>query len=220
MPVKKPSAGEDLLHMAQKDGVSCQAIMAHPENAELFACRDPAVLFTEDEIFIPDPEPRRVAVATGYTHYVVYKPPTRLLHLELRDASDAVRQTGYTLSAFEYEGKKPEHAVPLPEQLHGFAYQGIVHEELPASVCRLTMLLEDQPDQPFELALGRLEPVTMTRGMKARLVNLGLLHTPVDDAWDLDTSQALRAFQRSQGLAATGQADPETRSALVRVHGG
>lgn len=168
MPIKKPAPGDDLLRLAQKEGVSREAIRSHPHNRELFRARDPAVLSSDDELFIPAPEPAKFIVRTGETHYFVYKPPTRILHLVLRDDEGNPRQTDYTLSDFRYDGPKPKYGRPFPDVLYGFAYQGLVHEELPAALSELKLTLEDALDDPIELHLGRLDPVSTTRGLKAR----------------------------------------------------
>lgn len=227
MPLKKPAPGDDLLRLAQKEGVSAEAMRQHPDNRDLLAARDPHVLSAEDELFIPEPAPATFRVTTGQTHYFVYKPPTRILHLVLRDDHGAFRQTDYTLSDFRYDGPKPKYGLPFPDELYGFAYQGVVHETLPAAISQLTLTLEDAPDDPIALHLGRLDPVATTRGLKTRLMNLGLYQGDVDvssldnsASTDADLREALTRFQRHWGLPATGVADPKTRDKLRDVCGG
>ena len=221
MPVKKPGPGDDLLRLAQKEGVSLRAILDHPDNRDLFACRDSGVLHEDDELFVPPAEPKRVQVSTGYTHYLVYKPPRRTLHLELRDESGKPRQVDYTLQEFEYDGELPKFGPKPADKLCGFAYQGIVHEELPAATRRLKLVLEDEPDDPLTLELGRLDPVSTTRGLKARLQSLGLFVGDVaSTAYDFELAEAVRLFQARQGLPVTGDADPAMRAKLKTVCGG
>jgi hypothetical protein len=220
MPTKKPLPGDDLLRIAQKEGVSYQDIRNHPDNSELFSGRTPVVLSEADEIFIPERKPKQFPVAIGDTHYLVHRPAKRLLHLVLHDDNGALRQIDYTLSDFKYDGKKPEHG-PFPDKLYGFAYQGVVHEQLPAALTQLTLTLEDAPDDPIEIHLGRLDPISTTRGLKVRLQALGLYHGDVEDAaYDSDLSDAVRFFQRQQGLAVSGAADRETRAQLETIYGG
>ncbi len=141
MPIKKPEPGDDLLHLALREGVARADILSHPDNRELFARRNGAVLHEEDEIFVPEPKPAKFTVATGHTHYFVYKPPMRTLHLELRSRTGEPRQTDYTLQDFVFDQTAYKYQRPFPERLYGFAYQGIIHEELPAALKRASLLL-------------------------------------------------------------------------------
>jgi hypothetical protein len=221
MPLKKPAPGDDLLRLAHKDGVSAEAVRARPENRELLSYRDAGVLSADDELFIPDPEPAKFRVRTGETHCFVYKPARRILHLLLTDEHGAARQSDYTLSDFQYDGPKPAYGAPFPDQLHGFAYQGVVHETLPAALAQLTLTLADAPEDPLEIHLGRLDPVSTTRGLKTRLQGLGMYQGDVEDtSYDADLHAAVKDFQRAQGLAASGAADAPTRARLRSVYGG
>ncbi len=217
-----PEPGDDLLRLSQKTGVSQSDILGCEENKDLFACRSPDVLFTEDEVFIPKPKPKTLRVHTGDTRYIVYSPPKRTLHLELRDESGKPRQADYELTVTEYDdtaNKPPLDLTKLKGPLYGYAYQGIVHEELPAAAMKARLVLDDDEDGALTLELGRLDPVSTTRGLKARLVNLGYLLAPLDEKFDAALSRALCAFQIECNLAPTGQADAATRTLLVQRHG-
>lgn len=221
VPLVKPRPGDDLLQLAGLHGVSSAAISSHPDNAELFAARAPAVLHEDDEVFVPDPEPRTIGVSAGHTHYLVHKPLMRKLHLQLRGEDGAYREVDYELSGFEYDGPKPDLGFPLPTQLFGYAYQGIVEEQLYAGVARVTLTLADAASDPIVLELGRLDPVSTTRGLKARLQGLGLYLGDLSSAtYDAETELAVCRFQQQQGLPLTGYADPELRSRLRTVFGG
>jgi hypothetical protein len=217
MPIMKPEPGDDLLRLSQKTGVSQQQIQQCQENKDVFVCRTPEVLHQEDEIFIPDPTPKKIRVRTGETTYLVYAPPTRMLRLELKDERGNPRQADYELTDFEYDGTEKQK---LPGPLYGFAYQGILEEELPAAVKSVKLVLDDDASKAFTLLLGRLDPVTTTRGLKARLLNLGLYVGKLDDEYDAGVGRAVRLFQLMHGLAATGGADPAMRRKLVSVCGG
>ncbi len=223
MSTIKPEPGDDLLRLSQKTGVSESDILRCEENKDLFACRSPDVLFTEDEVFIPQPKPKVLRVRTGDTKYIVYCPPKRTLHLELRDEHGKLRHADYELTVTEYDdtaNKPPLDLTKLKGPLYGYAYQGIVHEELPAAATKVRLVLDDDEEGALTLALGRLDPVSTTRGLKVRLLNLGLYVGAIDDAFDADTAQALRRFQLAQGRVATGEADPETRGLLISACGG
>jgi len=221
MPVTKPSRGDDLLRHAHKHGVSRQAVLSHPQNQELLAYRDPAVLSEDDDVFVPDPVVRTITVGTGETTYLVYKPQRRVLHLVLQDDNGEPRQADYTLCEFVFDGPKPKYGLPLPAQLYGFACRGVIHEELPIAVSGLTLILEDAPAERISINLGRLDPVSTTRGLKRRLCNLGLYHADVDSpVVDQELSEALRTFQRAHGMPVTGVSDAATRDKLRALCGG
>ncbi len=216
MPVIKPEPGDDLLRLSQKTGVSQQQIQQCQENKDVFVCRTPEVLHHDDEIFIPDPAPKKIRVRTGETTYLVYAPPTRMLRLELKDERGNPRQADYELTDFGYDGTEKQK---LPSSLYGFAYQGILEEELPAAVTSVKLVLDDDAENAFTLLLGRLDPVTTTRGLKARLLNLGLYVGKLDDEFDAGLMDALQALQWRSGLPATGFPDRKTLAHLVELHG-
>ena len=216
MPSLKPSVGQDLLHIAQREGVSSQAILNCPENRDLLACRAPGVLFHEDEVFVPAPEPKIVRVRVGETAYLVYRPARRKLQLILRDSTGAFLDCDYTLRAFEYDGTEGER---IPGPLHSYAYRGVIDEELPAGVKKLELVINDQEPLALALEVGRLDPVSTLRGLKGRLRNLGFYRGPLDDEFEPGLIDACRGFQLSRGLPATGQPDGATCKALVEVHG-
>jgi hypothetical protein len=139
-----------------------------------------------------------------------------MLRLELKDERGNPRQADYELTDFEYDGTEKQK---LPGPLYGFAYQGILEEELPAAVTSVKLVLDDDADNAFTLLMGRLDPVTTTRGLKARLLNLGLYAGKLDDAFDAGLADAVRLFQWSHGLPATTFPDGPTLDKLVEVHG-
>ncbi len=201
--------------------MSTGAIASHPDNRELLAARSAGVLSAEDDLFIPAPEPAKLQVRTGETHYLVYKPATRILHLVLQHENGEPRQTDYTLCDFQYDGPQPKFGRPFADELYGFAYQGVIQEALPAAVSQLKLTLEDAPDDPIELHLGRLDPPSTTRGLKARLQSLGLYHGDLESSeYDAELHAAVQKFQREHGLAATGAADGQTRERLAAVCSG
>lgn len=216
MPIIKPAPGQDLLRLAREEGVSPDDLQRCAQNGELFACRDPKVLFSEDEVFVPDREPKQEQAAAGSTVHLVYCPPTRKLHLVLRDSTGALLDCDYTLQGFEYDGTEHE---PLPGPLHGYAYRGVVDEELPAAITKLELVINDEEDRKLVLELGRLDPVSSIRGLKARLRNLGFYRGEIDDAFDPTLLEACRGFQLSRGLPVTGQPDVATCESLVKAHG-
>jgi len=59
-------SGEHLAAIARSYGLtSTTAILRDPANADLFTRRNPNVLLPGDEITIPDPKEKRVAITPG-----------------------------------------------------------------------------------------------------------------------------------------------------------
>ena len=79
----------------------------------------------------------------------------------------------------------------------------------------------DGPDREcVPLILGGVGPISTERGVKVRLQNLGLFPHSLDDASEGAFESALRAFQESADLEATGRVDDATRAALAERYGG
>jgi peptidoglycan hydrolase-like protein with peptidoglycan-binding domain len=71
----------------------------------------------------------------------------------------------------------------------------------------------------FPLLLGHLDPVRETTGQQMRLALLGLYNGETNGKLDEATQVALRRFQESMGLPATGVADDATLEALKSAFG-
>lgn len=84
---------------------------------------------------------------------------------------------------------------------------------IPPQARRGTLLLVESGES-FELNLGNLDPVDTPRGAQARLRQMGAYFGAVDGSMGEDFVMALKAFQTSRGLAATGELDASTQSAL------
>lgn len=78
---------------------------------------------------------------------------------------------------------------------------------------------EDMPVASDELLTGVvIEETDTVKRAQELLIGLGLLEGSADGIAGPITSEAIRAFQTAQGMAATGQLDPATLVALERVH--
>lgn len=60
--------------------------------------------------------------------------------------------------------------------------------------------------EEYELDLGYLSPVEFVTGIQARLSNLGYCQDEPSGSLDDDTRDAIRRFQKAQGLPETGEA--------------
>jgi len=69
------------------------------------------------------------------------------------------------------------------------------------------------------LVIGELPPPDTTRGVQARLNNLGYEPGRIDGVAGPRTIAGVRAFQRDAKRRVTGEVDAATRAALVDAHG-
>jgi hypothetical protein len=71
----------------------------------------------------------------------------------------------------------------------------------------------------YDLALGEMDPVDTTIGVRKRLNNLGYFCLPDGEDPDDSLKDALRRFQADNGLTASGDVDEPTKDKLKDVHG-
>lgn len=77
-----------------------------------------------------------------------------------------------------------------------------------------------EDDGTYTLELGLLDPVTETSGVQARLRNLGFYCGECDGNANEVLELAIRKFQESEGLDATGRMNATTENALKEAAGG
>lgn len=205
--------GETLLTVAHHYGFrDWHAVYDHPDNAALKSSRpNPDVLNPGDQIFIPDKDPIERDCVTDQRHRFKLKSLRALFRLRIQNHFDVpLRNAKYRL---EVEGRTINSRLENGE---------LKCEVLPTTrLANLTVWPDDADAEntlQWTIQLGHLDTTATTRGIKGRLNNLGFSCT-VDDA-DLDDQarDALRAFQASVGLPATGEADAETINRLEAKH--
>ena len=96
---------------------------------------------------------------------------------------------------------------------------GLVEHEIKkaASSGELRLEIAEGREIVLPLDIGKLGAITTTRGVKARLKNLGYYLGPVDDQLDDATTRAVAGFQRESELEATGTIDDATRAKLLAL---
>lgn len=94
--------------------------------------------------------------------------------------------------------------------------EGLVEQLIPPNAKRGKLIISQ--DEQYDVQLGALDPVSEEAGVLARLVNLEYLAEEDRDEEEA-VIEALKEFQRKQGLTVSGEADQETRQRLVTVHG-
>jgi outer membrane protein OmpA-like peptidoglycan-associated protein len=94
--------------------------------------------------------------------------------------------------------------------------QGWVETELPRNATALVMHLPTLA-RSFTLDVAALCPASDIAGLQGRLINLGYL-CPTSGTLDVETREALRAFQRDHALPPSGTTDGITIDTLCEIH--
>jgi hypothetical protein len=238
-------AGDCLSSIAFAHGLFWDTVWNHPDNGELKKLRkDPNVLLAGDVVFIPDRQPKEVAVATGKQHnFVVRSNPTKLLLRIMESKPDAPPPSpgaGPSLPSApskHVQTEDPEHQpvrmqstpranLPYTLVVDGTAISGTtdgdgkIEQIIRPDARNATLILE--PDTPnertIEVQLGHLDPLETVAGAKQRLANLGYECGDRTEEATADWTRALKAFQEHNGLAASGELDDATRAKVRERH--
>jgi N-acetylmuramoyl-L-alanine amidase len=206
MPVHIVKQGDSLTSISDQHGFFWQTIWNHARNAELRRLRrNPNILMAGDRVFIPDKRAKEESAATGRVHSFRAKTVPARLILRLLDGRQRPR-TGirYTL---DVDGQTFSGATNE---------DGVLSHVIPPGAA--TAHLRLQTGEEWDLSIGHMNPIDYASGIQARLKNLGYYDGDASGTLDDATRDAIRAFQRAQGLAVTGEADDATREALVAAH--
>jgi hypothetical protein len=209
MSTHKAKQGECLVTIAAQYGWLPQSLWDQPENAKLKEQRkDMHCLLPGDAVVVPTRRPRDEAVATdgvGRFQLAVVQPKLRVRLL----ADEEPR--GGEAYKLEYDDGQV-----LEGSTDG---DGWVDQPVPVAVRTAVLVLKDGVEQ-YELAVGGLDPADTASGAQGRLANLGYYFGKVDGKAGPVTQAALRRFQQSKGLEATGELDEATAEALRGAYGG
>lgn len=209
--------GDTLIGIAAQYGFrTWETIWKHPDNASLREQRpDPQVLDAGDVVFIPPKKTRVFNIATNQRH--VFKVKALTAHFRTQVKDNRGRPLADRQFQLEVRGEGFE-----PTTLGGFTTKdGIVELKIHPKATSGTLKVWMEGDQvlTWNLMLGHLDPIATTKGVKARLTNLGFLCGPIDDDDQHEQyKQALSSFQLVHKLPVNGQADDLTRQKLVFIH--
>jgi type VI secretion system secreted protein VgrG len=100
---------------------------------------------------------------------------------------------------------------------------GMVEEDLPPTAESGELVVwikkpDEEPTLKWRLKLGDLPPLDTPHGVRLRLKNLGYYRI-VEGQTEGAEIDAIKAFQRDQGLEPTGKLDSETRARIEAAHG-
>ena len=212
MPEHTVRQGDCISSIAEKHGLFWEKIWNHPRNANLKERRkDPNVLHPGDAVFVPEKEERQESGATEQKHRFRRKGVPEKLRIYLKDEDGEARaNVSYILTI---DGENRRNATDG---------QGLLEEPIPPGARQGRLVLLDEQGNPAEeeiLAFGHLDPIEELSGVQMRLSNLGYDCGPADGRMGPRTSEALRAFQRENGMEASGRLDDATRAKLQEVYG-
>ncbi|MFY0537772.1 peptidoglycan-binding domain-containing protein [Nannocystis pusilla] len=152
-----------------------------------------------DAVFIPAPREKRADAPTDARSVFKRRGVPAQIHVRLLRDGRPCAGVAYTLAIGGLE-------------LHGLTSPSGQIEHWLATTVR-TARLTLATGEVYELAVGRLEPVSEERGVRGRLCGLGFLAAL--DAPPADLEAALRQFQAAAQLPVTGAIDDPTRERLV-----
>ncbi len=198
--VHQAGDGDSVENLSYAAGFHWSTVWNHPRNAALKKKRAvPDQLVPGDEVYIPEAHEKTLSAETGQSHRFRLRGVPSYLHLVLRD------------------GGKPREGVPYALEVDGKIMQGVTKEDgvvrhwlMPDARTARLRVGEGISAEIFTLRLRRLQPVTETAGIQARLQSLGF-------GTDLET--AVRRFQESRGLQITEAITEEFRRKLQEEFG-
>jgi hypothetical protein len=191
--------GETISSIAKDNGfANYLTIWNDPGNAGLRTIRhNPHILEVGDSVFIPE-LPENVSHGSDtQRHVFALESPALLLNVQLQDIDGkpiAKQACVLKVDAKDKNGREAvEDVFELDTDKNGKLSQEILED---AEIAELTV-----GDDTFVIFIGQLDPVTSTRGMRARLNNLGYFAGLENDP---DTEQlrwALEEFQHDHKIS-------------------
>jgi hypothetical protein len=199
--------GECISSIAKDSGHFWQTIWDHMANAELkLRRRQPNMLLPGDAVLVPNKRPKEDPGSTDSHHK--YRRRGEPAKLQLRVLEDDQPRANQAYS-IEIDGRTFTGTTDA---------EGRLECPIPGNARHGRLVIGDDQEE-YDLCLGCVDPVTEVSGLQTRLNNLAFDCGPADGVLGPRTSAALRGFQSSHGLPATGEADRATLAKLVEAHG-
>ena len=201
--------GDCISSLAHERGFFWKTLWDHSSNADLKSKRtDPNVLMEGDIVHIPDFTLKQESRATERRHKFKRKGVPSKLNVR-----------------FEFDGQ-PRAKVPFTLDIDGTVSQGTtdgagwVRASLQpnAQAAKITLKPKNSDPEEYVLKLGHLDPIDTISGQKARLKNLGFFTGEISPENSAEYVQALKAFQRANGMKETGVADASINDKLKQMH--
>lgn len=235
-------AGDCVSSLAFENGLPWETLWNHSNNAELKLKRkNPNILKRGDILHVPDLRPGEQPRATEKKHKFKLKGAPVELRLRIMEIprlnptrgpserntsqQDRERASGPVQPARDPQ-EEPRSNLPYTLLIDGKIFdgktgiEGMIECEIPPNARQGKLILEPGTPGEFtiDLRIGCLDPVEEIAGAQARLNNLGFKCGAVDDILGPRTKAALRDFQVSRGLEASGELDKATINELRAAH--
>ena len=198
--------GDCIFSIAFERGFFADTIWNHANNAELKKKRkDPTVLMPGDVVFVPDKRLKEVPRPTGQMHKFQCKNTPKILRIQFKYIDTPLKDMDYKIDIDGLEKKGKTDGM-------GWLKQAISPN---AKLAKVTLA----DGSEYELTLGSLDPVDEVTGLQGRLNSLGLYEGSIDGQLNDETRIALKLFQLTNDLEATGEADGKTKDLLIKMTG-
>ena len=218
--------GDCMSSIAEAHGFFWETLWKLSENMDLkLARKNPNVLLAGDRVFVPEKRNKEESCATEQKHKFKKKGTPCNLKIRILEPEKSAGDEG---SNGKTAPNKPRKNVPYLINIDGKLMDGktdcdgFVEITVPPEAKKGTLKLEPGTPQEveYELKLGGLDPIEETTGVQARLNQLGFHCGPVNGKTSARLKQAIKEFQESAGLTASGEMDDATRAKLRELYDG
>jgi hypothetical protein len=200
-------AGDCLSSIAHRYGFTWQALWNDPANASLKALRkNPNILFPGDVVHVPEKTPKDFPASPKVWNRFKVDREVSTLKLRLRINGSALAHVPFTLAV---DGGPAASGMTDAD--------GKLEMPVPADGRHAELRVADA--FTYRLRLGDLDPLETSKGLQARLAQLGFYAGALDGIVGSYTKAAIRFFQLSVGIPPTGNADNTTLDALRSAFG-
>lgn len=206
MPKHTVTKGECIHSIAFQYGFFWEVVWNDEGNAALRELRKSQnTLVVDDVVNVPEKRIRQEACQTAAVHTFELKGVPALCRIQAFEGDEprALQQYTLTIDGVKHSGTTDE--------------EGYLQAPMPPK-SKKAILVVGPANDTYEFVFGELEPVETVAGQQARLSNLGYECGEVTGAWNEETAEAVKQFQRRAGLKVTGEADAETQQKLKQLH--
>lgn len=208
--------GESVSTISQAYGCFPETLWNAPQNKTLRGQReDPNVLLPGDQVVVPARRVATVPVKTGARHRVRRRGVSEILRIcFLDDASKPRKDVPYLC---KIENARGQALATYEGHTDG---EGILQEWVPldATSARIRLDPGTSGEEVFVLRIGTVDPIDTLTGIQARLNSLGYDTGEPDGRLEAPTRDALKRFQRTHGVAESGEPDDVTIDALREAY--